>query len=77
MQLTYGYIKDMFVRYSRHSERKVHAHMLRHSYATEMLRRGAKERHIQLLLGHEYITTTQHYLSVVNSDLARCHNEHF
>lgn len=52
-------------------EKTVTPHVLRHSCATHMLRRGANVRHLQKLLGHESLDTTQIYTRVETSDLAR------
>lgn len=49
-------------------------HSLRHSCATEMLRGGASVRHVQELLGHSSIDTTQDYTRVVIDDLQKSHN---
>jgi len=48
-------------------------HSLRHTCATEMLRGGASVRHVQEMLGHSQITTTQVYTRVVPSDLQKVH----
>jgi len=49
-------------------------HSLRHSCATEMLRGGASVRHVQELLGHSSIDTTQDYTRVVIDDLQKSPN---
>lgn len=57
--------------------KNVTPHVLRHACATHMLRRGANVRHLQVLLGHSSLDTTQIYTRVEVSDLAkvvrRCH----
>jgi integrase/recombinase XerD len=48
-------------------------HSLRHTCATEMLRGGASVRHVQEMLGHAQLTTTQIYTRVVPTDLKKVH----
>ena len=56
-------------------EKTVTPHVLRHSCATHMLRRGANIRHLQELLGHAQVSTTQVYTKLELSDLQWAHRQ--
>ena len=56
-------------------KKKLSTHTFRHTLASEMLKAGADLRHIQELLGHENLTTTQRYLHVVKADLKKAHSK--
>jgi len=52
---------------------RITAHTLRHAFATHMLRGKASLRHLQEMLGHVKLSTTQIYTKVDISDLKEVH----
>lgn len=77
MRLTRFFITNMVKEYGVRAGilKNMHAHTLRHSFATTLLTNGADIRIIQELLGHASITTTQVYTHVTNPKLKEAHKK--
>jgi len=56
-------------------EKRVTPHMLRHSFATDLLRKGVDIRLVQQFLGHRSLNNTMIYTHVTNNQLKEVHKK--
>jgi len=77
MRLSVRSVQRIVKKYARRAKLpiKITPHGLRHSFATDLLSRGADIRSVQEMLGHKNINTTQIYTHVTNAQLREVHEK--
>jgi len=77
LRLTPRSVQRVIKRYATEAgiTRKVTPHVIRHSFATDLLSNGADLRSVQALLGHANIGTTQIYTHVTDRHLHEIHKK--
>lgn len=69
-QLTYRQVEHAVYKSSEYAGIEgMHPHALRHHYATRLIRAGVSDLHVQKLLGHASVATTQVYVGLNLGDL--------
>ena len=68
-----NYVRQMLARYGRKAGIgiRVHPHLLRHTFASELLEDGYSLAEVQRLLGHEQLDTTAIYVHTADEHLRR------
>jgi len=78
LRLTVRTVQRIIAKYGRlaHLPFEVTPHVMRHSFATDLISHGAGLREVQEMLGHKNIATTQIYTHVTNPQLKSVHEKY-
>lgn len=74
-QYIHGLIKKLALR--ANIKKNISPHTLRHSFATHLIENGANLRAVQVMLGHEKITTTEIYTHLNTSKIIEDYDKYF
>lgn len=74
-RLTPGMVQMVFRTVSKRVGRDINPHMMRHSFATNLLRNNTNLYYVSKFLGHASTQTTEMYLHFVNEDLRDIYSE--
>ena len=77
-RLSIDALNDMIPKYARRAGLTVSVspHSFRHTCATHMIRNNAGIRHVQQILGHRNLSSTQKYIRLTITDLKEAHSKY-
>ncbi len=71
------YVSKQFKKYLREAglSEKFHFHVLRHTFITNLIKKGVNINYVKELAGHAELSTTMHYIHIVTNDLREAVNK--
>jgi integrase/recombinase XerD len=75
LRITPDNVQEVFRTLRKHTGLNVRPHVMRHSFATDLMRNGADIRYVQSMMHHKNIQTTAQYLHVEDAELHALHGK--